>query len=265
MNKINWLYGAIGGDIIGSAYEFNNVKKKDFELFRPESTFTDDTILTVATADAILTGKPYAEAYREWGRRYMQPKGGYGASFRAWLESDDQKPYYSWGNGAAMRVSPVGFILEKLPTLLWEAERSAECTHNHPDGIKGAQATAEAINIAYWYQNKAYIKYAMERYYYNLDTPLSDIRPTYKFSECAWDTVPVALIAFFESSSYEDAIRNAVSVGGDSDTIAAITGAVALAYYKDMPDYIVHEIERRLPDEMKAVCDKFNEYMENEK
>lgn len=261
MKKINWMYGAIAGDIIGSAYEFNNVKTKDFELFRPDSTFTDDTILTVATADAIMSGKTYAEAYREWGRRYMQPKGGYGASFRAWLESDDPKPYNSWGNGAAMRVSPVGLLVQPPHRIIREAVCSAECTHNHPEGIKGALATAEAINISAWFQEKAFVKYALNRYYYNLK-PLSVIRPTYQFSERAEDTVPVAIIAFLESANYEDAIRNAVSVGGDSDTIAAITGAIALAYYKEMPDEIVDEIERRLPDEMKEICYEFNKYLE---
>ena len=265
MTDIKRLYGAIGGDIIGSVYEFNNVKTKDFPLFTPESTFTDDTIMTIATADAIMHGGDFAAAYRKWGRKYMQPTGGYGAAFRKWLESDNPQPYNSWGNGAAMRVSPVAWVFNDLKKIFINARRSAECTHDHPEGIRGAQATACAVFLAqrFGYTKSSIARYLLNHMGINAYTPLDDIRQTYQFSERAVDTVPVAIRAFWESTDYVDAIRNAVSIGGDSDTIAAITGSVSLAYYQSIPEYIVYEIEKRLPIEMKEIVEEFDTYCNN--
>jgi len=251
------LYGAIAGDIIGSRYERNNVKTKSFPLFPSGARFTDDTVLTVATADALVHKIPYAEVYRKWGNAF--PHAGYGGSFRRWLTSRDPQPYNSWGNGSAMRISPVGFYGRSEEEVLREAKASAEVTHNHPEGIRGAQAAALAVYLAGHGADKAQIKQKMETLFgYDLSSrSLDDIRPGYTFDVSCMGTLPVALLAFLESADYEDAIRNAVSAGGDSDTIAAITGGVALAFYGEMPQEIVGEAERMLPDSMREVCRKF--------
>ena len=252
------LYGAIGGDMIGSCYEWHNVKTKEFPLFTLHSKFTDDSVMTVGTADALLNHLGFLTAYRKWGALY--PHAGYGGSFRRWLVSPRPAPYNSWGNGSAMRVSPVGFYCKSESEVLSEARSSAEVTHNHPEGIKGAQAAALAVYLARTGAGKPQIKEKMESLFgYDLSSRnLDEIRPDYTFDVSCTGTLPVALLAFLESADYEDAVRNAVSVGGDSDTIAAITGGIALAFYKEMPPAVVAGIEKRLPSDMLGICRQFS-------
>ncbi len=252
------MLGAIAGDIIGSVYEFNNTHRYDFELFTPHSTFTDDTVLTVAVADCILHGKDYARTILEYGNRY--PSRGYGGRFAQWLNAKDPKPYNSFGNGSAMRVSSVGFAFDTLEEKLAEARRSAEVTHNHPEGIKGAQAVAAAIFLARRGESKGYIReYITSTFGYDLNRTLDEIRPDYTFDETCQGSVPEAIIAFLESNDYEDAIRKAVTLGGDSDTIACITGGIAHAHYGGVPEYIVQEVRNRLDPELLRIMDEFNE------
>ena len=258
MTKTNPLYGTLGGDFVGSIYERNNIKTKDFPLIDGRCNLTDDSILTMATADAICSKMDYAVCYHRWGNRHKHR--GYGGSFRAWLATPETElePYNSWGNGAAMRVSPVGFAFQTVDDVLDEAEKSASVTHNHDEGIRGASATALAVFLAKQGQNKETIKKEIEyRFGYDLSISLDTIRPTYYFDVSCQGTVPVAIRAFLESWCYEDAIRNAISVGGDSDTIAAITGGIALAYYKEMPDKLVEAIENHLTPDMQDVCQYF--------
>ena len=254
---MNLLLGAIGGDIIGSAYEFNNVKTKDFPLFTPESTFTDDTIMTIATADAILNRFSYKNRYREWGRKYPNPKGGYGAKFSHWLDETVPKAYNSWGNGSAMRVAPIGLFYREVERVWHEAKQSAICTHDHPEGIRGAKSVACAVFTARLRRSKKPVYNNMVTFGYDVSRTLDEIRPGHQFDESCMDAVPVAFRAFYESTDYEDAIRNAVSVGGDSDTIAAITGGIALAYYQTMKPETEEEIRKRLPEDMLAVIERW--------
>jgi len=252
------VIGAIAGDIIGSVYEGNEIKSTDFDLFSPESTFTDDTVLTVAVADCILHDKEYAATFKEYGRRY--PYAGYGGMFQMWLLSNRSQPYNSFGNGSAMRVSPVGFAFKSLEETLEEAERSAAVTHNHPEGIKGAQAVAAAIFLAREEESKDKVKeYIQRNFGYNLWQTLDEIRPYYSFDETCQGSVPQSIIAFLESESYEDAVRKAISIGGDSDTIACITGGIAQAYYKKIPEYIIKEVRNILDSELLKAVDLFNE------
>ena len=227
------MLGAIIGDIVGSVYEWNNIKTKDFPLFGDKCTFTDDTVMTIAVAAALLHGgthKAFASAMKEYGRMY--PSAGYGGMFRRWIKTKDWKPYNSFGNGSAMRVSPVGLFFDTLEETETYAETSAAVTHNHPEGIKGAQATAAAIFLARQGKSKDEIKsYIEKRFLYDLSRSLDEIRPDYEFNETCQETVPQAITAFLESSDFEDAIRNAISLGGDSDTMAAITGSIAEAAY----------------------------------
>jgi len=251
------MIGAIAGDIIGSVYEWKNIKTTEFEIFSSHCRFTDDTVLTIAVADCILNGKKYATTYREYGRRY--PDAGYGGLFREWLFSDHPRPYNSFGNGAAMRVSPVGLAFPSLEAVLDEAKRSAEVTHNHPEGIKGAQATAAAVFLAREGESKEGIQRFIEkRFKYNLHRKLGDIRPGYRFDVTCQGSVPEAITAFLESRDYEDAVRNAISLGGDSDTIACITGGIAQAYYKSIPRFIVEKVRGILPAELLKITDDFN-------
>jgi ADP-ribosylglycohydrolase len=252
------MLGAVAGDIIGSVYEFNNTHRYNFELFTPLSTFTDDTVLTVVVADCILHGKDYARTIWEYGNRY--PDRGYGGRFSHWLASKDPKPYNSFGNGSAMRVSPVGFAFDTLEETLAEARRSAEVTHNHPEGIKGAQAVAAAIFLARRGESRGYIReYITDTFGYDLNHTLDEIRPNYTFDETCRGSVPEAIIAFLESNDYEDAIRKAVTLGGDSDTIACITGGIAQAHYGGVPGYIVQEVRNRLDPELLRIMDECNE------
>lgn len=252
------MLGALAGDIIGSVYEWRNVKSTDFVLFTPASTFTDDTVLTVAVAECILRGKDYATTLKAYGRRF--PHVGYGETFRKWLFSDSLLPYYSFGNGAAMRVSPVGFACDTLEKVLEEAKRSAEATHNHPEGIKGAQVTATAIFLARQGTSKEEIKqYLTEHFGYNLEQTLDEIRPHYSFDVTCQGSVPQAVRAFLESTDYEDAIRKAISLGGDSDTIACITGGIAQAYYKKIPPFILEKTKKLLVPDLLEVVEQFNQ------
>lgn len=227
------MLGAIVGDIIGSVYEWENIKTKAFSLFTDKCFFTDDTVMTLAVADALLNGgttADFASSMKRLGELY--PDSGYGSKFYSWLFSDDKQPYNSWGNGSAMRVAPCAWYAQSLVEAEVLAERSASVTHNHPEGIKGAQATAAAIFLAREGKSKAEIKEYIEgRFGYDLSRTLDEIRPVYKFNESCQETVPEAIIAFLESSDFEDAIRNAISLGGDSDTLAAITGGIAEAAY----------------------------------
>jgi len=251
------MIGAIAGDIIGSAYEANAVKTADFDLFSPGSRFTDDTVLTVAVADCILHGKDYGRTYKEYGLRY--PDAGYGSFFIQWLQSDNPQPYNSFGNGSAMRVSPIGFACTTLDSVMNEAERSAEVTHNHPEGIKGAQAVAGAVYLAvHGYSKDAIRSHIEETFSYDLSRSLDDIRPGYIFDMTCQGSVPEAIIAFLESNDYEDAVRNAISLGGDSDTQACIAGGIAQAFYRQIPESIINQVRKILPKDLLDVVDEFN-------
>jgi ADP-ribosylglycohydrolase len=252
------ILGAFAGDIIGSAYEFDNVKSLDFELFRKGTFFTDDSVLTVATMDALLFELDYTEVYQEYGQLY--PHRGYGGNFTKWIYSNPPKPYNSWGNGSAMRASPIGWFYDNIDSVLAEAQKSAEVTHNHPEGIKGAQAAAAAVYLARTGKSKNEIKqFIVERFGYNLDRTIAEIRPGYTFDVSCRGSVPEAIIAFLESTDFENAIRLAVSIGGDSDTIACITGGIAEAFYKTIPEYIIEMVSIILgPDLMLDVVIPFS-------
>ena len=250
------MLGVIAGDVIGSRFEWAPIKTVDFPLFHPLCSFTDDTVLTVATASAILRGAPFDETYLDFGRRY--PRAGYGGNFHKWLAAIEPRPYNSYGNGSAMRVAPVGWACTDQASVLREAERSAAVTHNHPEGVKGAQATALAVVMARHAASKDEIRDAIaSRFGYDLNRTTDQIRPTYHFDVTCQGTVPEALIAFFESTDYESAVRLAISLGGDSDTLAAITGGIAHAFYRVIPDHIVREVRGRLPDEFLRILDEF--------
>ena len=243
------MLGAIAGDIIGSVYEFDAVKHKDFPLFTAKSAFTDDTILSVAIAEAILKSSPYGETIKRYAQAYPNPVGSYGARFQQWATSSTLEPYNSWGNGSAMRVSAVGFAFDEMDEVLEVAKQTAEVTHNHPEGIRGAQATAAAILLAKNGESKSAIKDFVEtRSGYDLGRSLADIRPTYQFNESCQETVPESIIAFLEASDFEDAIRNTISLGGDTDTMGSITGGIAEAFYGGVPDEIVQEVLLRLDE-----------------
>lgn len=243
------MIAAIAGDIIGSVHERANIKRTDFTLFGPRSRFTDDTVMTLAIADCILHARPYAATLRAYGRRY--PDRGYGGMFRKWLASDDMGPYQSFGNGSAMRASPVGFAMGSLDEVMHEARRSAEVTHDHPEGIKGAQALAVAVFLAHRGADKAKIRDEVEdRFGYDLHRSVDAIRPRYKFDVTCQGSVPEAIVSFLDSEDVETAIRLAVSLGGDADTLACMAGAVAQAHYRRVPPAIVAEVEARLEPEL---------------
>ena len=251
------MIGAIAGDIIGSVFEWNNVKTTEFPLFSQKSFFTDDSVLTIAVADVILNSGDYGTALKKYGRRY--PDSGYGGNFNHWLFSEESEPYNSWGNGSAMRVSPVGFAFDSVEEVLAEAEKSAAVTHNHIEGIKGAQATALAIYFARSGASKKEIKQSIAKIFqYDLDRTLDEIRPTYSFDVSCQGSVPESIIAFLESENFEDAIRKAISLGGDSDTLACITGGIAQAFYKEIPDFILENVRSRLTDDLLEIVDAFN-------
>ncbi|MDW3646597.1 MAG: ADP-ribosylglycohydrolase family protein [Bacteroidia bacterium] len=224
------MFGAIAGDVIGSRFEKNNIKTKDFQLFHKDCSFTDDTVLTVAIADAILGEKDYAENIRTYALKY--PFAGYGGTFKKWMAGIIKGPYNSWGNGSAMRVSPIAWAWDNWKKALEEAKKSAAVTHNHPEGIKGAQAITMAIAMARQGRTKAQIKKIVNQYFpYELERSIESIRPTYSFDVSCQGSVPEAIIAFSESENFEDAIRTAISIGGDSDTIACMAAAIAEAHY----------------------------------
>jgi len=259
------MLGAICGDVIGSVYEGINVKHTGFPLFRDDCRYTDDTTLTIAVADAIMNGKDYADTIREYGRAH--PLAGYGSSFMAWLDNPNAGPYDSWGNGSAMRVSPVAWLFDTLEEVLIEAENTAAVTHNHPEGIKGAQAIASAIFMARTDSSKEDIKlYVESTFGYDLNRTIDEIRPTYEFDVSCAGSCPEAIIAFLESENYEDCIRKGISIGGDSDTIAAMAGSIAEAYYNDIPREIIDgvmPIIQKIPTFM-AVLTQFAQKMKKE-
>ena len=245
------MLGAIAGDIIGSIYEHWPIKTKEFPLFGQGCTFTDDTVLTVAVAKAIHENRPYRDTMLELGRTY--PHAGYGANFREWLYFTKGQPYGSWGNGSAMRVSPVGWAFDSTEQVLGEAEKSAE-------GIAGAQATALAVFLARTGNSKDEIRRVIaERFEYDLDRTVDGIRPAYSFEISCEKTVPEAIIiAFLDSDSYEDAVRNAISLGGDSDTLACITGSIAEAFYGGVPEEIFAEVKGRLDPDLWEATEEFS-------
>jgi ADP-ribosylglycohydrolase len=250
------MLGAIIGDIAGSVYEFQPTKSLDFPLFSPNSTFTDDTVLTMATAVWILEGENYANLLKDFTRRY--PHRGYGSQYHHWALSNENAPYNSFGNGSAMRVSPVGFAFSTQAAVLEQAKANASFTHSHPEGIRGAQATALAIFLARQNDSKMEIKNRIEKDLgYNLSRTYKSIQPGYVFNETCQGSVPEALIAFLASKSYEDAIRKAIALGGDADTQACIAGGIAEAFYKGIPAEIKTEAANRLPGEFKGILNRF--------
>lgn len=250
------ILGAIIGDVVGSVFEGSGWKSKQFPLLSPVCAFTDDTVLTVATAEALLTRKPYAQLYRDYGRRY--PDAGYGAAFRRWLFSKHPVPYGSFGNGSAMRVSPIGWAATSLAAAIAEARRSAEVTHDHPEGIKGAQAVAAAIFLARTGSSKLKIRSYLERAFgYDLRRTLAEIRPGYGFDVSCQRSVPEAIIAFLEAKDFKDALRNAISLGGDADTQASIAGAISQAFGDEIPLEMESAIRALLPKRFVAVLERF--------
>ena len=252
------MLGAIAGDIIGSVHEFAATKSMDFQLFSEGCCFTDDTVLAVAVADCVLNGRDYVDAFHEYFRAY--PNAGYGLRFYQWALGGDRRPYNSWGNGSAMRAPAIGHAFDSLDEVVANAARSAEVTHNHPEGIKGAQATAAAVFMARRGETKETIKSSLEHMFgYDLTPRLDDLRQTYGFDVSCQGTVPPAFIAFLESTGYEDAVRKAISLGGDADTLACITGAVAEAHYGGIPPEIASRALDLLDDRLRGVVQRFCE------
>ncbi|WP_285269203.1 ADP-ribosylglycohydrolase family protein [Kaistella rhinocerotis] len=255
----NTIVGAIAGDIIGSRFEFNNYKSKNFKLFSDKCTFTDDTVLTIAVADALMNQRDMAETVKAYGRKY--PNRGYGGMFSNWLASPSLDPYNSFGNGSAMRASAAGLYGKSLQEAMLCARRSAKITHSHPEGIKGAEAVAAAIYLARVGKTKSQIQDHITLLFgYDLNFTCDGIRETYSFDETCQGTVPQAIVAFLDSSTYEDAIRNAVSIGGDSDTIATITGGIAAAFYRSVPAEIRSFALTKLTPELRRTVHDFEEW-----
>lgn len=254
------MLGAIIGDMAGSVYEWNNIKTKDFPLLTRRCFFTDDTVMTVAVAEGIENGGDKADfvsSMKKYGRLY--PDAGYGGRFGSWLFSEDKAPYGSYGNGSAMRVSPVAWAYDGIGQVEEKAAISALVTHSHPEGIKGAQATAACIYLARTGSSKDTIReYVVSRYGYELGRSLDQIRPAYRFNETCQETVPQAITAFLESTGFEDAIRNAISLGGDSDTLAAITGSIAEAAY-GIPEELEERAFEILDERLGAAVRRFRE------
>ena len=252
------MLGAIAGDIIGSIYERNNIKQEDFELFSGRmSRFTDDTVLTCAVAVSILSKAPYEESLALYYQLY--PARGYGAMFGEWARKPQRAPYNSFGNGSAMRVSPVAWAFDTIQEVLDEAKKCAEVTHNHPEGIKGAQSVASAIFMARTGKSKEEIKKIIEdTFAYILNFDLDELKKNYTFDVTCQGSVPQAIFCFLISKDFEDAIRKAVSIGGDSDTIACITGSIAEAFYGGVPEHIKNEVYLRLDDRLKIIVEEFD-------
>ena len=248
------MLGAIIGDIVGSRFEFDEIPTDNFELFldKPRCDYTDDTIMTIAVADAILNHRSYSEALHDWGRRYPNPKGGYGNMFAEWLKSDEPKPHNSWGNGAAMRVSPVGWLFDDYHEVMDEAKKSAQCSHLHKEAIRGAQCVATLI---YWLRTCRITK-----------EPLNDIMKIGAeghFDSSCQETVPWAIRCFLDSNSYENAIRNAVMTRGDTDTKAAITGSIAEAFY-EVPDTLYEQACSYLEPDMLDIVQQYYQRMQED-
>ncbi len=250
------MIGALAGDIIGSIYEHLPMKRVDFDLFQPQSRFTDDTVMSLAVARGLLGNKGYGQEMKILGRRY--PNAGYGGNFYHWLFEDEVKPYQSWGNGSAMRVSPIGYYFDSAEEVLREAKASAEVSHDHPEGIKGAQAVAMAILLARKGSGKEEIRQRIKADFdYDLDRTIDEIRPGYHFDVSCQGSVPEAIIAFLDSSDYESAVRLAISLGGDADTQACIAGGIAEAFYGVVPEDIQQEVRARLPRDLLGILEDF--------
>lgn len=264
------MYGALLGDIIGSPYEFDmGNKSKEFPLFSKNSTFTDDSVMTIAVGNAFLDAQPNADiewirhrlisSMKQYGRRF--PRAGYGGMFRRWLKCDDPQPYGSFGNGSAMRVSSAAWLYNDLETVRSMARLSAEVSHNHPEGIKGAEATASAIFLARTGSTKEEIKaYIVDNFGYDLSRTCDEIRPGYHHVETCQETVPEAITAFLEGESFEDVIRTAVSLGGDCDTLTCIAGSIAEGFY-GIPEELKQECRNRLPEELRKVLDQYDSWL----
>jgi ADP-ribosylglycohydrolase len=258
------MLGALAGDVIGSVYEHRPVKAPDFRpLISGASRYTDDTVLTVATAAAILGDGDYAAAYRRFGRAH--PGAGYGKSFREWLRTPDGAPYGSWGNGSAMRVSPIAWAFYTEAEVLAEAGRSAAVTHDHPEGIRGAQAVALAVFLCRSGAGKEDVRTELAtRFGYDLARTVDGIRPGYRFQVSCQESVPEAIIAFLDSEGFEDAVRLAISLGGDADTQAAIAGSIGEAAYGAVPEAIQRGVLERVPGDLRVVVEAFRErYLQN--
>lgn len=251
------MLGAMAGDIIGSVYEFNNIKTEDFPLFKKSSTFTDDSVLTAAVYDSIRSGISFREKLIEY--YWLYPNAGYGMRFHLWARSGGEKPYNSYGNGSAMRVSPVGWLYDDLDTVLKVAKESAEITHNHPEGIKGAQAAAGAVFLARSGATKKEIREFIEKdMRYNIDFTIDELRSYYTFNESCQSTIPQAIYTFLESTSFENSIRLAISIGGDSDTVACINGSIAEAFYKGVPQRIKNHVLALLDERLLNLVNDFS-------
>ncbi|HHY63723.1 MAG TPA: ADP-ribosylglycohydrolase [Clostridiaceae bacterium] len=276
------MIGAVIGDIAGSRFEFSNHRSKDFELFTEGCFVTDDSIMTLAVAKAVMetekridpaikrsgTSNDYRRLLSELTVKYMQeigrlyPDCGFGGMFCRWVFSNDPRPYNSFGNGAAMRISPAGFAARTEQEAISLSETITSVTHNHPEGIKGAEATTVAIFIARQGLSKNDIRDRITKDYYRLDFTIDEIRPTYRFNETCQGTVPQAIEAFLESDSFEDAIRTAISLGGDSDTLGAITGAIAEAYY-GVPDWMKYKALEYMDDELRSIYEEWKEFIKS--
>lgn len=261
------MYGAIIGDIAGSVFEFDSTKTKGFELFAEGCRPTDDSVMTVAVADALLglgggetddeIRARLVESLKKWGRRY--PDAGYGGRFRHWLQSEETAPYGSFGNGSAMRVSPVAWLYDDVKDVARIAGITAEVTHDHPEGIRGAKAVAMAVHLARFDAPKKKIRQWVENYYgYDLHRTCREIRKDYSFDVSCQGSVPEAIIAFIDGTDYEDVIREAIALGGDADTQAAIAGSIAEAYY-GIPDELIEEAKQHIPEDMLDVIERFYE------
>ena len=263
------ILGAVAGDIIGSRFEWDNYKAKDFDLITEDCFFTDDSVMTIAIGKALLECNGNYDNLSDKTISNMQKVGrlyqsaGYGGSFYAWLFTENPQPYNSWGNGSAMRVSGCAYMAKSLEEAKELSHKVTEVTHNHPEGLKGAEATTIATYMALHGSTKEEIKQYILDNYYQIDFTLDDIRDSYQFDESCQGTVPYALQAFFESKDYEDAIRNAISIGGDSDTIGAITGAVAGAYY-GIPEVLKDEIYNYLTPQLQSIVDIFDAQIKGE-
>lgn len=250
------MLGAIVGDFVGSIYEYRGIKHKDFPLLQPECTVTDDSLLTVAVAEWLMYGIDLVTRFHDLVAAY--PAAGWGAMFHDWAAAARRTPYQSFGNGAAMRVGPVGWAFATLDETLAAAAEAAAVTHNHPEGIKGAQATAAAMYLARATGDKAVIRREVaRRFEYDLNRTVASIRPTYEFNETCQGTVPEALVAFLDATDFEDALRNAVSLGGDADTLACIAGGVAHAYYGRVPEHLAAPALASLPEPLRPAWDEF--------
>jgi ADP-ribosylglycohydrolase len=260
------MYGAFIGDICGSVYERRGNNRKtdqpeEIDILNPPSRFpgdkgchfTDDSVLTCAVAEAVMSSRDYQSAVYRWANRY--PHAGYGGGFKQWLYSDNPQPYNSWGNGSAMRVSPIGWICKELDEVLAEAERSAVITHNHPEGVKGAQAVAASVFLARSGQSKDDIKSYVEKTFgYNLHRTLNEIRPDYHFDVSCQGSVPEAITAFLESRDFVHSIQLAISIGGDTDTIACMTGSIAEAFYRSIPESVIQFADSKLTEDMRNLA-----------